>query len=211
MQAPICIATSAVRSRERFGSHAASPREARGKSARAARTAGARLTRTLESTAAANKRAITRASGSRGASIVSTGAIPSGNVPSTSAGKARAATSVRASPTADAGTASTRLSTISCRATRHRLAPSASRTASSRCLLSARASIRFVTFAQATSSTSPKAVRITMNIVNVLPVSGIRVARDSTVTDVGACGDSRGYRCSSHSCSHARACGSVPC
>ena len=136
--------------------------------------------------------------------------MPAGNVPTTSAGKARAATVVKTSPTADAGTANTRLSTSNCRATRHRVAPSDSRSASSRCLLSARASIRFVTFAQATSSTSPKAVRITVSIVSVTLVMGNRVARDSTATDVGACGDPRGYLCSSHSCSHARTCGSVP-
>ena len=186
VHAPICIATSPVRSRDRRGSIAAPPLEACTRSARAARTAGASDTSSADVTAAANRTASTRASGSIGNTNMSIAMTSRGHVASMSAGTTRALTIVIARPTADAGTASTRLSIASCRATRHRPAPSDSRTAISRCRASARASSRLVTFAHATSRTRPNAATINANSASTGPSSGRRVARDSTRTAVGA-------------------------
>ena len=60
--------------------------------------------------------------------------------------------------TAPPASASTRLSTSSCRTSRQRLAPSDIRTAISRRRATDRTSIRFATFAQASSSTTPAMV-----------------------------------------------------
>ena len=65
---------------------------------------------------------------------------------------------------------SRRLSVNNWRTRRHRLAPMDSRNAISLCLTEARASRRLATFAHATNSTSPKAVRIT-------EATGIRCSR----------------------------------
>ena len=158
--AATCIATSPDRRREPRASADASPRDAWARRRPARRPVGASVMSTADTTAAAARNANTRTSGSIGTRTFSTGKKPAGNVARTAAGKTRAATMTRTSPAAAAGTASTRLSTINWRATRHRLAPSASRTTISGCRASARASIRFVMLAQATKSTRPNADRM---------------------------------------------------
>lgn len=149
---------------------------------------------TADSTAAAVRNAITRQSGSSGTRMFSTGATLAGNVARMTAGNTRAMTTMRASPAAAAGTASTRLSTINWRATRHLLAPSARRTAISGCRASARASIRFVTFAEATRSTRPNADMMNTNKVSIRPSSMMRVASESMRTATGAASDGGGKR-----------------
>ena len=81
--------------------------------------------------------------------IADTRARLSGNA----AASARTHIQARASPTTSPATDTTRLSISTRCASRPRLAPSAARTAASRCCTDARASHRFATFAHAMSST----------------------------------------------------------
>ena len=67
--------------------------------------------------------------------------------------------------------ASSRLSVSICRDSRHRLAPMAARTASSRCRPMARASSRFATFTQATSNTMPTAATRTTSACRTSPTT----------------------------------------
>src|SRR6266542_3766145 len=71
----------------------------------------------------------------------------------------------KSAPNAPPASASSRLSVRSWRSNRCREAPSAARKANSRCRATARASCRFVTFAQAISNTSPTAANSSRNEV----------------------------------------------
>ncbi len=63
-------------------------------------------------------------------------------------------------PSAPATSTSSRFSVINCRAMRRRVAPSAARTANSRCRVVTWANSRFATFAQATINRNPTAPKI---------------------------------------------------
>ncbi len=108
--------------------------------------------------------ATTRPSGVK-STITASGALATSRSPAT-----RTAHAAPASPSAPPIAASTRLSINSCRTSRPRLAPNASRTEISRPRVVARASSRFATFAQAMSSTSPT----TPNNAAVPPATDVR-------------------------------------
>ena len=95
------------------------------------------------------------------------GASAIGSVVGTSAAAAGTATRARAMPMAPPRADSPRLSVSTCRARRRGRAPMATRTASSRCRCTARASSRLARFAHAMSSTHTDA-----------PTSAISIRRD---------------------------------
>ena len=111
-------------------------------------SAGTNPNRTPVNTDTASAKSKIRTSG---AADRGSGASPAGIVLNSSRSLHTATASPKATPTND----SNRLSTINCRISRNRPAPSANRTAISLCRPVARAISRLATFAHAISSTSP--------------------------------------------------------
>jgi len=80
---------------------------------------------------------------------------------------------------------------MNCRAKCRRVAPSAERTANSRCRAVTWASSRFATFVQATTSRNPTATRIISNAPRTLPTmyscSGIRAKSTASISFPCSC------------------------
>ena len=139
---------------------------------RAGRRLHAAAARALTTSVNSTVRASIRSSGSRG--------IPAGPAIT----RARTAAAAAASPSTAAMAVTTADSAKKWSITRRRPAPSASRTAISRCFASALTSVRLATLAQATSSTRAAAAATVHNVPAIPPVmssrSGTREGRGRT-------------------------------
>ena len=134
--------------------------------------------------------------------------MPFGNVETIRGERPRAVTSVRASPTAAAGTAEKQGLDGELPRTRQRWAPSERRTPISRCERG-RAQQRFVTFAQATRSTSENADPRSPSRVTVSAFTAKRLPPNSTRAAVALSSGPAVNRWRSHTSNQARACVSV--